>query len=227
MTSAGNADDLFNPFMRPRKKRGRKSKAEKEAETKAATEAAVVASYHRIVGLDVDPDVRIPMINLEVCQRAALCRYLCLLWSAMMSSLVLLLQDGSRLTGDDGPLRKDLQAWMLEHPGYMAEVPDNLGSSSSSSQGALASMASSTGGEKRSRRPKAESSELPNLSSLTGAENVPVIHRESGKRLSGSKAPTLLQLSSWLDKNPHYDIDPVWGTLATVIVHYSAAVDDP
>lgn len=133
-------------------------------------------------------------------------------------------QDGSRLVGDDAPLRKDLHSWMLEHPGFMAEVPDNLGSSSSSSQGALAAIAGSTSGEKKSRRQKADTTELPDLSSLTGSENVPVIHRESGKRLTGSKAPTLLQLSSWLEKNPHYDIDPVWGTLAKVGVWYCCPV---
>lgn len=67
MMSTSNSDEFFNSFMRPRKKRGRKSKAEKEAETKAATEAAIVASYQRIVSLDLDSDVRVPMINLEVC----------------------------------------------------------------------------------------------------------------------------------------------------------------
>lgn len=56
----------MNSFVRPRKKRGRKSKAEKEAETRAATEAAVTASYYRIAGLDIDSDTRIPMLNLEV-----------------------------------------------------------------------------------------------------------------------------------------------------------------
>lgn len=59
-------NDLLSSFIPPRKKRGRKSKAEKEAEVRAATEAAVTASYHRIVGLDVEPDIRIPMICLEV-----------------------------------------------------------------------------------------------------------------------------------------------------------------
>lgn len=127
------------------------------------------------------------------------------------------LEDGSRLMGEDAPLRKNLQSWMIEHPGFMAEIPDTLGSSSSSSQGALAGLSS---GERRSRKSAARSveTELPDLTNLTGAENVPVIHRDSQKRITGSKAPTLLQLSSWLDKNPHYDVDPAWGTLAKVII---------
>lgn len=77
-SGAMDTNDLLTSFIPPRKKRGRKSKAEKEAEARAATEAAVAASYHRIVGLDVDPDVRIPMICLEVSYSRLCCTVQCI-----------------------------------------------------------------------------------------------------------------------------------------------------
>lgn len=109
----------------------------------------------------------------------------------------------------------------MEHPGYLAEIPDNLCSSSSSSQGPLTGLGSSSGSshsDRRGRKSKISGmdSELPDLTSLTGLENVPVVHRESGKRLTGSKAPTLVQLSVWLDKHSYYDVDAVWGTVVKV-----------
>lgn len=109
----------------------------------------------------------------------------------------------------------------MEHPSYLAEIPDNLGSSSSSSQGALGALASSSSSSHSDRRGRKSrnsgiDTELPDLTSLTGFEYVPVIHRESGKRLTGSKAPTLVQLSVWLEKHSSYDVDPAWGTLVKV-----------
>lgn len=88
------------------------------------------------------------------------------------------------MTGEGAPLRRDLQEWMLEHPGYMAEVPDLLGSSSSSSQGALTGLsASSSNGEtRRGRKPKHDTDTI-DITTLTGSENVTVIHRESGKKV--------------------------------------------
>ena len=90
------------------------------------------------------------------------------------------------MTGDDAPLRRDLQEWMLEHPGYMAEVPDLLGSSSSSSQGALTGLSgsSSNGPEpRRGRKPKHDPDTI-DITTLTGAENVTVIHRDTGKKVA-------------------------------------------
>lgn len=60
----------MNSFVAPRKKRGRKSKAEKEAEARAAMEATISASYRKLAELDVDQDTRIPMMDITVSQRS-------------------------------------------------------------------------------------------------------------------------------------------------------------
>lgn len=38
-------------------------------------------------------------------------------------------------------------------------------------------------------------------------------------QVTGNKAPTLLQLSTWLEKNTSYDVEPKWGTIAKVCTH--------
>lgn len=35
---------------------------------------------------------------------------------------VINLKDGTRLAGDDAPKRKDLDQWLKEHPGFVADV---------------------------------------------------------------------------------------------------------
>ena len=35
------------------------------------------------------------------------------------------LEDGSRLTGDKAPLKKDLDAWLDSHPGYIIDRIDD------------------------------------------------------------------------------------------------------
>lgn len=42
-----------------------------------------------------DTDTRVPVINLK---------------------------DGTRLAGDDAPRRKDLEQWLMEHPGFVADT---------------------------------------------------------------------------------------------------------
>lgn len=64
----------------------------------------------------------------------------------------------------------------------------------------------------RRRRPRVDPS-LLDWKKLTGDENVSVIHRVSGKKLTGPKAPTLKRLGQWLLENPMYDIDPKWSEL--------------
>ncbi|KAG7311586.1 hypothetical protein JYU34_002634 [Plutella xylostella] len=45
---------------------------------------------------------------------------------------------------------------------------------------------------------------------LAPDEHVPVVHRVTGKRLVGNKAPQLKYLAQWIAENPMYDIDPKW-----------------
>lgn len=35
---------------------------------------------------------------------------------------VINLKDGTRLAGDDAPRRKDLEQWLKEHPGFVADT---------------------------------------------------------------------------------------------------------
>jgi hypothetical protein len=39
---------------------------------------------------------------------------------------VINLEDGSRLSGDEAPLKRDLDKWLDEHPGYMVDRPPEL-----------------------------------------------------------------------------------------------------
>lgn len=64
----------------------------------------------------------------------------------------------------------------------------------------------------RRRRPRVDPT-LLDWKKLTGDENVAVIHRGTGKKLTGPKAPTLKRLGQWLMENPMYDIDPKWSEL--------------
>lgn len=64
----------------------------------------------------------------------------------------------------------------------------------------------------RRRRPRVDPT-LLDWKKLTGDENVSVIHRSTGKKLTGPKAPTLKRLGQWLMENPMYDIDPKWSEL--------------
>ena len=73
-------------------------------------------------------------------------------------------------------------------------------------------------GRRRGRRPKTETVTVPPVEppspipppGLNIDENVPVIHRLTGKRISGPKAPPLKHLAEWLEKNPMFEIDPKW-----------------
>lgn len=64
----------------------------------------------------------------------------------------------------------------------------------------------------RRRRPRMDPTIL-DWKKLTGEENVSVIHRTTGKKITGSKAPQLKRLSQWLIENPMYDVDPKWSEL--------------
>lgn len=45
---------------------------------------------------------------------------------------------------------------------------------------------------------------------LAPEEHVPVVHRVTGKRIAGPKAPQLKHLAQWIAENPMYDIDSKW-----------------
>lgn len=64
----------------------------------------------------------------------------------------------------------------------------------------------------RRRRPRVDPT-LLDWKKLTGEENVSVINRTTGKKLTGTKAPQLKRIGQWLLENPAYDVDPKWADL--------------
>lgn len=106
--------------------------------------------------------------------------------------------DGSRLSGDEAPTQRELSTWLDEHPDYVVEkqlLEKNLHLEAPI--------------QRQNRRPRLDPSKLV-LEDLTGDENVAVVNRNTGKRITGVKAPTLRHLGPWLVRNPGFDIDPKW-----------------
>jgi len=69
------------------------------------------------------------------------------------------------------------------------------------------------------RRPRVDPSKL-SIDQLTGDENVTVVNRNTGKRITGAKAPTLRNLQDWLIRNPGFDVDAKWAH----IVHKAVSI---
>jgi len=69
------------------------------------------------------------------------------------------------------------------------------------------------------RRPRVDPSKLA-IDQLTGDENVTVVNRNTGKRITGAKAPTLRNLQHWLIRNPGFDVDAKWAH----IVHKAVSI---
>jgi len=65
---------------------------------------------------------------------------------------------------------------------------------------------------KRRRKPRIDPS-LLDWNRLSGEENVSVINRLTGKKITGNKAPHLRNLAQWLLANPMFDVDPKWSDL--------------
>jgi len=65
-------------------------------------------------------------------------------------------------------------------------------------------------GQRQRRRPRLDPAKI-DVEHVTGDENVSVVHRATGKRITGAKAPPIRYLKEWLLRNPEYDVDPKWG----------------
>uniref|UniRef100_A0A8C1QGA9 Chromodomain helicase DNA binding protein 6 n=1 Tax=Cyprinus carpio TaxID=7962 RepID=A0A8C1QGA9_CYPCA len=68
----------------------------------------------------------------------------------------------------------------------------------------------------KQRRHRCKDPSKLDVSSLTGEERVPVVHRNTGRRLGGAMAPAIKELSRWLDANSEYSVAPDW---ADVVKH--------
>ncbi|GAV07723.1 hypothetical protein RvY_17530 [Ramazzottius varieornatus] len=129
---------------------------------------------------------------------------------------VINLRDGSILQGDKAPKRKDLAHWLMRHDNYVVDTtafnfppmvfPEALTNGSMPSSKPSSRDGVSTSSEQQVH--------------LSGEENVTVINRKNGKKMSGRKAPQLKNLGTWLEGNKDFDIDPSW---ADIIRQDSAA----
>ncbi|KAG8231203.1 hypothetical protein J437_LFUL010900 [Ladona fulva] len=101
--------------------------------------------------------------------------------------------------------------WLAEQTSMLPERShSSMGqhSSGSSSAAQVVDLQSSM----RRRRPRIDPS-LLDWKKLSGEENISVINRVTGKKISGTKAPQLKSLGAWLVENPMFDIDPKWADL--------------
>ena len=78
-------------------------------------------------------------------------------------------------------------------------------------------------GQRQKRRSRLDPSKI-DLDCLDGSENVSVVERVSGKRITGSKAPPLKHLEEWLLRNPSYDVDPKWSHVVKATVSVCVCV---
>uniref|UniRef100_A0A8C5HD88 Chromodomain-helicase-DNA-binding protein 6-like n=1 Tax=Gouania willdenowi TaxID=441366 RepID=A0A8C5HD88_GOUWI len=93
---------------------------------------------------------------------------------------------------------KGLMEWLRQNPGYSMDLP------------AFAHRP-------KQRRHRCRDPTKLDISSLTGEERVPVVHRGTGRRvLGGAMAPAIKELSRWLDANSEYFVAPDW---AVVVKH--------
>ncbi|XP_041674763.1 mucin-19 isoform X9 [Drosophila eugracilis] len=64
--------------------------------------------------------------------------------------------------------------------------------------------------QKQQQQQQQQQHSMSGPQNLTGEEPVPVINKQTGKRLGGNKAPQLKRLMQWLTENPNYEVDPKW-----------------
>uniref|UniRef100_A0A671LLM5 Chromodomain-helicase-DNA-binding protein 9-like n=1 Tax=Sinocyclocheilus anshuiensis TaxID=1608454 RepID=A0A671LLM5_9TELE len=110
---------------------------------------------------------------------------------------VISLKDGTRLAGEDAPKRKDLDQWLKEHPGFVADV------------GAFIPPQFQDGRPKQKRH-RCRNPNKIDINSLTGEERVQIINRRNARKIGGAFAPPLKDLSRFLQENPEYGVPPEW-----------------
>ncbi|MCJ8729281.1 hypothetical protein PDJAM_G00104320 [Pangasius djambal] len=104
---------------------------------------------------------------------------------------------------------KGLMEWLRQNPSYRMELP-------AFSMSQTASMLHSFAERPKQRRHRCKDPTKLDVNSLTGEERVPVVHRNTGRRLGGAMAPAIKELSQWLDANLEYFVAPDW---ADVVKH--------
>uniref|UniRef100_A0A672QTM5 Chromodomain helicase DNA binding protein 9 n=1 Tax=Sinocyclocheilus grahami TaxID=75366 RepID=A0A672QTM5_SINGR len=112
---------------------------------------------------------------------------------------VISLKDGTRLAGEDAPKRKDLDQWLKEHPGFVADV------------GAFIPVNTIKNKNKpKQKRHRCRNPNKIDINSLTGEERVQIINRRNARKIGGAFAPPLKDLSRFLLENSEYGVPPEW-----------------
>ncbi|XP_059426467.1 chromodomain-helicase-DNA-binding protein 6-like isoform X3 [Carassius carassius] len=101
---------------------------------------------------------------------------------------------------------KGLMEWLRQNPNYNMEL----------SAFPNANLLHSFLERPKQRRHRCKDPSKLDINSLTGEERVPVVHRNTGRRLGGAMAPAIKELSRWLDANSEYSVAPDW---ADVVKH--------
>ncbi|KAL4658748.1 chromodomain-helicase-DNA-binding protein 9-like isoform X1 [Arapaima gigas] len=114
---------------------------------------------------------------------------------------VISLRDGTRLTGDDAPKRKDLEQWLKQHPGFVADVGASIPGLDRTQIPA---------GRPKQKRHRCRNPNKMDVNSLTGEERVQIINRRNARKVGGAFAPQLKDLSRFLQENPEYGVPPEW-----------------
>lgn len=114
---------------------------------------------------------------------------------------VISLKDGTRLAGEDAPKRKELDQWLKEHPGFVADVGAFI---------PTANKLQFQDGRPKQKRHRCRNPNKIDINSLTGEERVQIINRRNARKIGGAFAPPLKDLSRFLQENPEYGVPPEW-----------------
>uniref|UniRef100_A0A8C7UH99 Chromodomain helicase DNA binding protein 9 n=1 Tax=Oncorhynchus mykiss TaxID=8022 RepID=A0A8C7UH99_ONCMY len=117
---------------------------------------------------------------------------------------VINLKDGTRLAGDDAPRRRELELWLKEHPGFVADtgafIPVNI----------VLDVQFQQDGRPKQKRHRCRNPNKIDVNSLTGEERVQIINRRNARKVGGAFAPPLKDLCRFLQENPEYGVPPEW-----------------
>uniref|UniRef100_A0A8V5G6Y9 DNA helicase n=1 Tax=Melopsittacus undulatus TaxID=13146 RepID=A0A8V5G6Y9_MELUD len=109
---------------------------------------------------------------------------------------------------------KSLLDWLCQQSDYTLEVPGfgTVRVPSSLINVVLFALQSFSDKPKQRRQRCKDPSKL-DISSLSGEERVPVVHKGTGRRLGGATAPALKELPRWLDANLEYAVAADWADI--------------
>ncbi|XP_062853633.1 chromodomain-helicase-DNA-binding protein 6 [Trichomycterus rosablanca] len=127
--------------------------------------------------------------------------------SSTISPSVLPLTESPSMSMDSEATSKGLSEWLRQNTSYRIDLPAFQ---------TTAGMLHGFTERPKQRRHRCKDPTKLDVSSLTGEERVPVVHKGTGRRLGGALAPAIKELSQWLDINSEYFVAPDW---ADVVKH--------